>query len=229
MENKLELMATLWPSFPHFKKFADEPKLSAIRLNSAMMKNPELDKEFELLESFRDKKPFFFDVKARQLRVTEVYDSPDNLELRLNHPIAVETPTVVLFKAGADKALLEGIADDGYRLVFYGGPQYRVYPGESLHIRHPSLCVFGNAFTHEELQKIEKAKEAGFTRFFLSYVENQTDIDLFLELVGKDSQVMLKIENKKGLAFVANDFKKKSNLTLVAARGDLYVEIDRPH
>lgn len=51
----------------------------------------------------------------------------------------------------------------------------------------------------------------------------------FLELVGKDAEVWLKIENKRGLEFVIGKFTKQPNLKLVAARGDLYVEIDRPH
>ena len=42
-------------------------------------------------------------------------------------------------------------------------------------------------------------------------------------------EIMLKIETVKGLEFVARDFVKEPGLTLVAARGDLYVEIGRPH
>ena len=46
--------------------------------------------------------PLWFDVKGRQLRVVEALDNPDYLDLRMNHPIKVDTPTVVLLKAGAD-------------------------------------------------------------------------------------------------------------------------------
>ena len=66
-------------------------------------------------------------------------------------------------------------------------------------------------------------------KYFLSYVESQRDVDEFLELVGPDCEVQLKIENKKGLRFVSHEFKKRPNLILVAARGDLYIEIDKPH
>jgi hypothetical protein len=55
------------------------------------------------------------------------------------------------------------------------------------------------------------------------------DVDEFLELVGKDAEVWLKIESKKGLAYVATEFKKRENLVLVAARGDMYVELEKPH
>lgn len=228
--DKLELMATLWPSFPHFPRFAKDLRLSAgIRLNSAMMSNPELEKEIQTINSLDIKVPLFFDVKGRQLRITEVHFNPKYLDITLNHPISVETPTMVLFKAGEDRALLDRVIEDGRRLIFYGGPEFMVKPGESLYIRHPSLKISGPLFVEQEIIKIEKVKKAGFKRYFLSYVESQRDIDEFLEIVGKDVELKLKIESVKGLEFVSNVFRKQENISLVAARGDLYVEIDKPH
>ncbi len=225
----IELSVTLWPSFPHFKRFARDSRLSGIRLNSAMMSATELDQELDIVRSTKSEIPLFFDVKGRQLRVTEVHFNPDYLDIAINHPIEVETPTMVLFKAGVDRALLEKVMEGGRRLIFKGGPEYMVREGESLHLRSHSLRVNGPLFTDAELEKIEKVKQFGFNRYYLSYVEEQRDVDEFLELVGEDAEVMLKIENQKGLNFVANHFQKKSNLSLVAARGDLYVEIERPH
>ena len=225
----IDLMVTLWPSFPHFPHFANDPRLSGIRLNSAMMSNPELETELATIGAAGSTNPLWFDIKGRQMRVLEVHPDPHNLDITLNHPISAKTPTVVLFKAGADRAVLARIEDSGRRLIFDGGPRYKVKPGESLHIRDPSLVVHGPLFVDAELAKIEKVKEAGLNRWFLSYVEEQDDVDQFLELVGHDAEVMLKIESKRGLQFVANSFRKEPNLTLVAARGDLYVEIDRPH
>ncbi len=229
----IDLMVTLWPTFPHFPRFAHDMQLSGIRLNSAMMSNPELEKELATIAKTKPTVPLFFDVKGRQLRIASVNFNPNYLDITLNHPISVAvsatSPLPVLFKAGADGAMLERVEEDGRRLIFRGGPHYMVRPGESLHIRHPSLVVKGPLFTDEELLKIEKVKAAGFKRYYLSYVEEQSDVDQFLELVGKDCQVYLKIESKKGLEFVARKFRKRPNLVLVAARGDLYVEIDRPH
>lgn len=226
---KIELMVTLWPSFPHFSRFAKDKRLSGIRLNSAMISSVELDKELGIINSLNVKTPLFFDIKGRQLRVAEVHSNPDYLDLTLNHSIKVKIPVVVLFKAGADRALLDRVEDDGKRLIFQGGPKYLVRAGESIHIRHPSLEIGGDLFCDAELEKIEKVRRFGFKCFFLSYVESQRDVDLFFELVGKDAEVKLKIENKRGLDFVNNEFKKIPNVSLVAARGDLYVEIDRPH
>ena len=227
----LKLMVTLWPSFPHFQKFANDERLGGIRLNSAMISNPELEKELKAISGPAGLTiPLFFDAKGRQLRVTWVDSgNTNNLDLRLNHPIAVKTPIKVLFKAGADSAVLEKLEENGQRLVFRSGPAYMVYPGESLHILNPSLKIRGPLFTDEEKAKLEKVRVAGFTRYFLSYVEHSRDIDEFRELVGKDVVIMLKIENQRGLDFVANNFRKSDNLILVAARGDLYIELEWPH
>ncbi len=158
-------------------------------------------------------------------------ENKNNLDLRLNHPISVKTPAKVLFKAGADNALLENIEENGQRLIFRGGPAYMVRPGESIHILHPSFKINtnGSLFTDQEKVKIEKVHRFGFKNYFLSYVEQQRDIEEFQELVGKDSLLMLKIENQRGLDFVANNFVKSDNLVLVAARGDMYIELAWPH
>ena len=63
----------------------------------------------------------------------------------------------------------------------------------------------------------------------MSYVENQQDIDIFQEMVGKDAEIWLKIESIEGLKYVQNSFQKRDNLVLVAARGDLFVELNQPH
>jgi pyruvate kinase len=171
----------------------------------------------------------YFDVKARQPRVIEVIPNEDHLDLRLNHAVEVPTPSVVIFKGGVDHAMLDHLEEGGRRLVFQGGPRYKVKAGESLYLRDPGLKILGDLFIPEEVTKIEKCRKAGFKKWFLSYVEEERDIDQFLELAGPDSEVWLKIESMRGLSFVADHFKKRENLVLVAARGDLYVEIDRPH
>ena len=224
---KMDILVTLLPSFPHFLRFSMDRRLAGIRPNSAMLKGFDVDQEVALLPKIQPV-PFYFDIKGRQLRVTEVHENPDYLDISLNHPIRVQTPTPVLFKGGEDDALLDEVPQDGYRLKSRGGPQYLVKAGQSVHIRHPSLTVGGDQFVPQELEKIEKVKKAGLVRWFLSYVESQRDVDEFLELVGKDAEVWLKIESKKGLRYVAREFKKRDNLTLVAAKGDMYVELDRP-
>jgi len=230
MPSDLKLLVTLLPSFPHFLRFAMDRRVASIRLNSAATSIFELDDELKKLSALPiTGTPLFFDIKGRQMRIDEVIPNDEYLDIRLNHPIVVDTPVPVLFKAGADSALLKEVCEDGYRLKFFTGPEYEVKVGDSLHIRDSSLIVGGDQFTGKEIEKIEKVKAFGFENYFLSYVESQRDVDEFIDIVGDDCTLNLKIESKKGLRYVRNEFVKKSNLNLVAARGDLYVELDKPH
>lgn len=226
----LELFVTLWPSFPHFAQFAKDTRLAGIRLNSAKITPAELATDLSLVEGQLDHPvPLWLDIKGRQLRIEAVHQNPDHLDITINHPISVALPTPVLFKAGMDHALLVGIEEHGRRLIFRGGPMYHVEAGDSFHIRHPSLVVSGAQFTERELAKMEMARAAGFRRYFLSYVQSQRDVDEFRDIVGRDCRVYLKIEDRKGLHYVATEFKKCPELSLVAARGDLYIEVGMPH
>lgn len=226
---QIDLLVTLWPSFPHFRKFACDPGIAGVRLNSAMISPAELDRELAVVAATPSSAPVFYDVKGRQPRVVEVMPNKARLELRLNHPVEVKTPCTVVFKGGSDHAILDSLEEGGQRLVFRGGPRFQVKPGESLYLRDPGLRIKGDLFTEQEVAKVEKVRAAGFKRYFLSYVEEQRDVDQFLELVGHDCEVWLKIESMRGLRFVSRAFRKADNLVLVAARGDLYVELDRPH
>jgi pyruvate kinase len=226
----LELMVTLCPSFPHYQRFATDRRIAGIRLNSAMVFGDEVDKEINAANAVSDAQPLYFDIKGRQLRILEVHHHPKRLEFTLNHPIQVETPIPVLFKAGSDVALLTDVTEHGHRLIFDGGPKWKVKAGESICIRHPSLKINGPVYCDYEIEKINKVAEGGFRRFFLSYVEEDRDLEEFYDILGfSPEEVILKIESKKGLEFVANKWKKYDGVSLCAARGDMYVEIDKPH
>ncbi len=225
-----ELLVTLAPDLPHFARFANDPRLAGIRLNSAMMELSEIKNELARVRGTKSALPFYFDVKGRQPRIAKVYPNPHHLEVDLNHPIEVELPMPVLFKAERDHALLERLENGGRHLVFArGGPHFMVKKGESLHVRHSSFKIDGANFTDEEKEKVALVQRMGMRRWFLSYVDSWSYVDEFLEMVGHDAEVWLKIETEDGLHFVRNDWKKRENLVLVAARGDLYVEIERPH
>lgn len=225
---KAALHVTLWPAFPHFHRFAADPRINGIRCNSAMMEASEIDENF-VSEIEAANVSLWFDIKAMQLRVREVLCGTDcdHLEFRLNRPIKCHTPCPVWFKAGEDCAKLVEIRD-GTHLVFDGGPKFEVKTGESIHIRNPELEVGGPVFLDYEKEKIEKVVKLGFSRFYLSYVYDQKHVDEFRELIGADAKVILKIENKWGLQWVADAYKRQPNTFLAAARGDLFIEIDRP-
>lgn len=223
---------TLWPAlpdFPHFPRFSRDHRIQGIRLNSAMMEASEINAYFEL-QIQKATVPLWFDIKGMQMRVREVICDIDcdHLEFRLNRPISVETPCIVNFKAGEDAAKLIEVRD-GTHLIFEGGPKNQVIKGESIHIRHPSLQVKGPVFLDYEIEKIQKVISLGFKQFYLSYVYDQAHVDEFRNLVGKDADLILKIENREALTWIANKYKPQKNTHLMAARGDLYVEVKYPH
>lgn len=184
--------------------------------------------------------PLWLDAKGRQLRVEESISHPDHLELVLNHGVqGLDLPHPIIFKAGEDWATVEKITDGGKRLHCRadGYPKYRVKPGDSIHFRNPKMTINDSLFTFNEKEKIEKAVKLGYKNFYLSYVESERDVAEFRELIGNDSNLILKIENQKGLEYVATGFVQghrglfnyHPHVRLACARGDLYVEVQQPH
>lgn len=230
----LDLLITLSPSMPHFSRFSIDNRINGIRINSAMMELDELDNEFKFIKDSLSSVPLWYDIKGRQLRIRQVGKKTDKLRIILNHKIEIETPIVVLFKGGNDHAVLEEVVEtsDGKQVLTFkeGGPKFSVVPGESICIRDKSFVVLGETFPDYEIEKIKRVRESGlFNKYVLSYVESQRDIDQFRELVGTDCEIIAKIENLKGLNFVSSQWKPQKNVSLMAARGDLYIEIDKPH
>lgn len=220
---------TLWPAFPHFPRFAADHRIQGIRLNSAMMAASEIDGVFRARRN-RATVPLWFDVKAMQMRIREVVNdhTTDHLEFILNRPVKVKTPCAVYFKAGEDRAKLVEIRD-GTHFIFEGGPRFEVRAGESIHILEPGLEVGGPTFLPYELEKIDIIKGLGFSRWYLSYCYSQRHVDEFRELVGRTDEVVLKIENVAGLEFAATKYRCDEKTRLMTARGDLFVELPKPH
>jgi hypothetical protein len=140
----------------------------------------------------------------------------------------IHTPCTVYFKGGEDAGKLLEIRN-GTHFIFQGGPKFEVRAGESIHILEKDLQVGGEPFLPHEIEKIEKIKSLGFTRWYLSYVYEQRHVDLFRELIGPDAELILKIENNEGLRYIAKEFRPTRNTHLMAARGDLFVEVNQPH
>jgi len=223
---------TLWPAFDHFPRFASDPRLQGIRLNSAMMHASEINDDFEKRAS-NATVPLWFDIKGMQLRIKEVISDPadpswDHLEFILNRPIKTKTPFVVEFKAGEDRAECIEIRNGTHFIFRHGGPRNEVRAGESIHIRQPHE-VGGEVFLDYELEKIQKIVSLGFTRFYLSYVYHWDHVRQFRELIGSSADLILKIENQDGLEWATKEYKPTPRTNLAAARGDLYVEVDYPH
>lgn len=222
---KANLHVTLWPTFTHFRRFASDPRVEGIRLNSAMVNVFEIDDNtFGHLHT--DK--LWFDIKGMQMRIKEVISdhTTDHLEFILNRPVKVKTPCPVYFKGGEDAAKLIEVRD-GTHFIFEGGPKFEVRAGESIHIRN-EYEVGGPLLLQNELDKIERIKKYGIKGWYLSYVYEASHEAQLREIIGLD-RLILKIEDKRGLEFVANHKFNLESTNLMAARGDLYVEVDYPH
>lgn len=209
------------PPYAHFlADVAGHPIVSGFRLNTVMPLRESQREVLERLNKFRQ--PVWVDLKGRQLRVVGAA-IPPYTEVKLSHRIKVETPVDAFFSDGLERVRVAAV--DGDRLILADGPRRLVGPGESVNIMHPSLRIEGT-LTDTDRTYLAAMKELGMTKVMLSYVESVEDVEEVKSLL-PNAEVILKIETQRGLDFAKNHGAKHGQL--MAARGDLYVEVLRPH
>lgn len=229
----MEIITTIPPYASYIKKVARHPMISGVRLNTVMPVKESLDELVSRVAKEVSPKEVWIDLKCRQIRVTN-YASVPYQQLEISHKIKVKTPTTAYFSDGEEQATLAEIID-GNKLIMLDGPKRVVGPGESINITDPSLEIEGY-LTQKDKEYISAAKKAGVHNYMLSYVESADDIEKVFE-IDSEANVLAKIESKKGLNFVEKEFsqyqgmfaKHKNKVHLMAARGDLYVEVSPPH
>lgn len=209
---------------PPYATFLDEvsrhPLVCGLRLNTVMPLRGGPADALRRLQALGQ--PLWVDLKGRQLRVMGAA-IPPYTEVHLSHPIRVETPVEVFFSDGNE--CVRVVAVEGNRLILEDGPRRLIGPGESVNIVHPSLQIEGT-LTETDRAYLSAMGELGLKQVMISYVESPSDIQEVLDLL-PDAEIMLKIETQRGL-----DYARKhgaSHGRLVAARGDLYVEVLHPH
>ena len=212
-------------TLPPYARFAEEvarhPLVCGLRLNTVMPLAGETPRE-ALARLSRHGRPLWVDLKGRQLRVVEAAVPPFTA-VRVSHRLRVPTPCDVFFGDGREAARL--LAVDGDRLVLEAGPRRVVGPGESVNVVHPRLEVEGT-LTGSDRAYLAAMRELGMSGVMLSFVEREEDVaGLRAELPG--ATPMLKVESRRGLAFAGRNGARLGRL--VAARGDLYVEVREPH
>lgn len=214
-------IVTLPPYAPYAEEVAAHPLVAGLRLNTVMPLAGESPRE-ALSRLSRLGRPLWVDLKGRQLRVVEAAVPPFTA-VRVSHRLRVPTPCDVFFGDGREAARL--LAVDGDRLVLEAGPRRVVGPGESVNVVHPGLVVEGT-LTGSDRAYLAAMRELGMTRAMLSFVEREEDVaELRAEL--PDVEPMLKVESRRGLAFAGRNGARLGRL--VAARGDLWVEVREPH
>jgi hypothetical protein len=209
---------------PPYASFLDEvaahPLVCGLRLNTVM---PVRDGPVEALERLRAfGQPLWVDLKGRQLRVVGAA-IPPYTEVHLSHPVRVNTPVDAFFSDGSE--CVRVVAVDGNRLILEDGPRRLIGPGESVNIVHSSLKIEGT-LTETDRAYLAAMGDLGLNRIMLSYVESPSDADEVRHLL-PGAEVMLKIETLRGL-----DYARRYGASLgrlMAARGDLYVEVLQPH
>lgn len=216
----MKTIVTIPPYAPFIDEVARHPMVCGLRLNTVM---PIKGTHTEVLQRLRGfGQPVWVDLKSRQLRVVGAA-IPPYTEIKLSHRIHVNTPVTAYFSDGREHA--EVLAVDGDRLILGDGPRRLIGPGESVNIVHPSLAIDGT-LTATDQAYLAAMRELGMRHVMLSFVEQSSDIDAVKQLL-PDAELVLKIESLRGLAFARQH--KASLGRLMAARGDLYVEVARPH
>ncbi len=209
---------------PPYADFLDEvsahPLVTGLRLNTVMPLEHGPGEALDRLSSLGP--DLWVDLKGRQLRVVGCAVPPFT-EVRVSHAVKVPLPADVYFRDGRDHARL--VAVDGDRLILEAGPRRVIGPGESVNIVHPDLEVAGT-LTATDRAYLEAMAQRGLKRVMLSYVEKESDV-AEVEALLPGAEVVLKIESTRGLRLAE---KHSAGLgRLMAARGDLFVEVSRPH
>lgn len=217
---KVQAIVTAPPYADFLEEVAAHPIVSGLRLNTVM---PVRDGPAEALRRIAHLDiPLWVDLKGRQLRVVGTA-MPPFTEVHISHHIEVDTPVDAFFNDGTEHAIV--VAVDGDRLILQDGPRRMIGPGESINIVHPSLKI-KSYLTPTDIAYLEAMNDTGQNRVMLSYVEGPEDVSKVRQIM-PDAEVIQKIETQKGLAYIQKHRAEFGRL--MAARGDLYVEVPKPH
>jgi pyruvate kinase len=225
----LSAIVTLPPYADFAAEVARHPRVGGLRLNTVMPikgfdGTPETSRALDpvLARLSALGAPLWVDLKGRQLRVVGGAVPPFT-EVRLSHRVKVNVPCDAFFDDGREHARV--LAVDGDRLILADSPRRYVGPGESVNIVDASLQIDGT-LTPADHAYLGAMARTGLGRVMLSFVEEPSDPEEVRTLL-PGAEVVCKIESQRGLAYVAKH--GASHGRLMAARGDLYVEVPRPH
>lgn len=222
---KLELIITQGPYSSFIREMAGIDVVSGIRLNTVMpIKEGRTEGKLAELKALVHPKTLWIDLKARQLRVTEFANTPYTA-VTISHKIQVSLPNTVYFDNGNITGKLADI--DGNKLILEDYVGRMIGPGESVNILDDSLeYLEPGLLTERDEMYVELCKKLGIPHLMLSYVEHKEDVDAVKSLY-PDCIVMAKIESKRGVQNLEEIVQVSDSI--MAARGDLYTEIDYPH
>lgn len=213
-------IVTVPPYATFLEELARYSLVAGFRLNTVMPFRGGPIEALKRLQAFDQ--PLWVDLKGRQLRVVGAA-IPPYTAVRLSHRIRVHTPVDAFFSDGDERVRV--MAVEGDRIILEDGPRRLIGPGESVNIMHPSLEIEGT-LTETDRAYIAAMGDLGLKRVMVSYVERLSDAEEVQHLL-PGAEIMLKIETQRGLAYARAHGASQGRL--MAARGDLYVEVLRPH
>lgn len=222
----MRAIVTIPPNAAYMSRIAAHPLVEGVRLNTVMPVAGPLENTLGNIRSLIGEKELYVDLKGRQLRVTGSSYIPYHY-IKLSHKIKIDTPFDIYIHDMEHVAKVTEIVD-GNRLIVESAIPFPVGAGMSINIKEPSLEIEGY-LTGKDEAYIEASKKAGNHNYLLSYVEKESDIT---DVLSRDPEasLILKIESQKGLDFIDTIYPKyKESITLMAAQGDLYYEVRRPH
>lgn len=225
MKNDLNLIVTQGPYSTFLEEIASLNNVGGIRLNTIMpIKEGKIKDKLIELKSIINPKILWIDLKSRQLRIREFANTPYTA-ITISHKIKVKTPTLVYFDNGNVTGKLLEV--DGNKLILEDYVGRLLGPGEAVNILDESLEYIEPSFlTEKDMLYINLCKQLDINHFMLSFVESKSDIE-YLKNLYPECVICSKIENKKGINNLI-EITKNSDYVM-AARGDLYIEIDYPH
>ena len=217
---KVQAIVTVPPYAPFIGEVAAHPLVCGLRFNTVM---PVAHPREEVLARLASHGvPLWVDLKGRQLRVTTAA-MPPFTEVRVSHAVRVDVPADCFFDDGREHARI--VAVDGDRLILEDGPRRFVGPGESVNVPSASLEVLGT-LTDGDRAWVAAMRATDQRRVMLSFCEHASDVDEVRGLL-PGAEVVPKIESLRGLEYAR--VHGASQGRLMAARGDLYVEVVAPH
>ncbi len=228
----MSIFVTIHPFADYLDPILRHPRIVGLRFNSAIPFSQTPQEIIEILKNKVKNKELWIDLKCRELRIAENVRVPKEL-IPLNHEIEVKLPTAMYFNEGERYLIIEEIID-GNKLKIKTPKkapedfEIRFGKGASINIPDNSLKIYGY-LTENDIKYIEASKECDIHNYMISFVEQISDVKDVLEL-DPEAKMVAKIETEKGLEFIKFRYSLvKDKVKLLAARGDLYIEIDRPH
>ncbi|MEX2716469.1 MAG: pyruvate kinase [Candidatus Sigynarchaeum springense] len=229
-----EIIVTTAPDAPFIPAIARIDAVTGFRFNTgySYFKGSKV----EALRAFKaatGNKTAWIDLKTRELKLLEATEiNAGNQVLEINHKVKIDRlPAALYFNEGKRAVEIDQVID-GNKLhvkIPPGRKNFNISFGKGTSFNMPDAKITDDFLTARDIEFVKAARELGMHDYCLSYVEAASDFDELLRL-DPAARIIAKIESPRGLQFVATGYRDvKAKVRLLAARGDMYVELDRPH